>query len=66
MVQSIKLITKQASEKVLRFAFQYASDIGRKRVTVVHKATIMYHPGVPWIPAFPDENEGNLGFLGHS
>src|SRR5947207_15110215 len=44
VVQSIKLITKQASEKVLRFAFQYARDIGRKRVTVVHKATIMYDP----------------------
>ena len=42
VVQSIKLITKAASEKVLRFAFQYARDIGRKRVTVVHKATIMY------------------------
>ena len=41
VVQSIKLITKAASEKVLRFAFQYARDIGRKRVTVVHKATIM-------------------------
>jgi len=44
VVQSIKLITKQASEKVLRFAFQYAREIGRNRVTVVHKATIMYNP----------------------
>jgi isocitrate/isopropylmalate dehydrogenase len=44
VVQSIKLITKRASEKVLRYAFQYARDIGRKRVTVVHKATIMYDP----------------------
>ena len=43
VVQSIKLITKVASEKVLRYAFQYARDIGRKHVTVVHKATIMYH-----------------------
>ena len=45
-MQSIKLITKRASEKVLRYAFQYARDIGRKRVTVVHKATIMYDPPV--------------------
>jgi isocitrate dehydrogenase (NAD+) len=44
VVQSIKLITKRASEKVLRYAFQYATDIGRKRVTVVHKATIMFVP----------------------
>jgi isocitrate/isopropylmalate dehydrogenase len=28
----------------LRFAFQYAREIGRNRVTVVHKATIMYTP----------------------
>src|SRR5205814_7153809 len=41
VVQSIKLIAKAASEKVLRFAFQYARGIRRKRVTVVHKATIM-------------------------
>ncbi|KXT17974.1 hypothetical protein AC579_9618 [Pseudocercospora musae] len=41
VVQSIKLITKEASERVLRFAFQHAQDIGRKKVRVVHKATIM-------------------------
>lgn len=41
VVQSIKLITKKASERVLRFAFQYARSIGRKRVRAVHKATIM-------------------------
>ncbi|KAL8653575.1 MAG: hypothetical protein Q9210_002014 [Variospora velana] len=41
VVQSIKLITKEASERVLRFAFQYAEDVGRKKVRVVHKATIM-------------------------
>ncbi|KAI9684399.1 MAG: NAD-dependent isocitrate dehydrogenase [Trizodia sp. TS-e1964] len=41
VVQSIKLITRDASEKVLKFAFQYANDIKRKKVTVVHKATIM-------------------------
>ncbi|OJD15868.1 isocitrate dehydrogenase [NAD] subunit 2, mitochondrial [Emergomyces pasteurianus Ep9510] len=41
VVQSIKLITREASERVLRFAFQYAQEIGRKKVRVVHKATIM-------------------------
>ncbi|EME47077.1 hypothetical protein DOTSEDRAFT_41582 [Dothistroma septosporum NZE10] len=41
VVQSIKLITKEASERVLRYAFQHAQDIGRKKVRVVHKATIM-------------------------
>ncbi|KAH8804966.1 hypothetical protein F5884DRAFT_797960 [Xylogone sp. PMI_703] len=41
VVQSIKLITKDASERVLRFAFQYAQDVGRTKVRAVHKATIM-------------------------
>ncbi|KAL7274232.1 NAD-dependent isocitrate dehydrogenase [Rhizina undulata] len=41
VVQSIKLITREASERVLRFAFQHAEAIGKKRVRAVHKATIM-------------------------
>lgn len=41
VVQSIKLITRAASERVLRFAFQHAQEIGRNKVRVVHKATIM-------------------------
>merc|ERR1711939_199494 len=41
VVQSIKLITREASERVLRYAFQYAEDIGRLKVRAVHKATIM-------------------------
>lgn len=41
VVQSIKLITREASEKVLRYAFQYAQDIGKPKIRVVHKATIM-------------------------
>ncbi|KJX92261.1 isocitrate dehydrogenase like protein [Zymoseptoria brevis] len=41
VVQSIKLITREASERVLRYAFQHAQEIGRKKVRVVHKATIM-------------------------
>merc|ERR1712230_288799 len=41
VVQSIKLITREACERVLRFAFQYAQDVGKPKVRVVHKATIM-------------------------
>lgn len=45
VVQSIKLITWDASERVARYAFNYAQTSGRKRVTAVHKANIMcvYH-----------------------
>ncbi|MCJ1255223.1 NAD-dependent isocitrate dehydrogenase [Lignoscripta atroalba] len=41
VVQSIKLITRAASERVLKFAFQYAEDVGKRKVRAVHKATIM-------------------------
>lgn len=41
VVQSIKLITREASERVARYAFAYAESIGRDRVTAVHKANIM-------------------------
>ncbi|VDP93009.1 unnamed protein product [Echinostoma caproni] len=41
VVQSIKLITEQASRRVASFAFKYARDNGRHTVTAVHKANIM-------------------------
>lgn len=37
----IKLITEEASERIARFAFDYAVKHGRKKVTAVHKANIM-------------------------
>ncbi|KAJ9123900.1 NAD-dependent isocitrate dehydrogenase [Naganishia vaughanmartiniae] len=41
VVQSIKLITYEASERVARYAFHYASEHGRNKVTAIHKANIM-------------------------
>ncbi|MBU3958724.1 MAG: isocitrate/isopropylmalate dehydrogenase family protein, partial [Candidatus Omnitrophica bacterium] len=38
---SIKPISKYASERIVRFAFEYALKFGRKKVTAVHKANIM-------------------------
>jgi len=40
VVQSIKLITEEASLKCAEYAFEYAKRNGRKRVTAVHKANI--------------------------
>lgn len=37
----IKLITKVASERIAKFAFEYAKKHHRKKVTAVHKANIM-------------------------
>lgn len=41
VVQSIKLITEEASRRVADFAFVYAKENGRQKVTAVHKANIM-------------------------
>ncbi|RCN50722.1 isocitrate dehydrogenase, NAD-dependent [Ancylostoma caninum] len=41
VVQSIKLITEDASRRVAKYAFEYARQNGRKCVTAVHKANIM-------------------------
>jgi len=40
VVQSIKLITEEASMNVARYAFEYAKRNNRKRITCVHKANI--------------------------
>jgi isocitrate dehydrogenase (NAD+) len=39
--ESIKLITRAASERIARYAFEYAVLEGREKVTVVTKANIM-------------------------
>ncbi|XP_036869487.2 isocitrate dehydrogenase [NAD] subunit alpha, mitochondrial isoform X2 [Manis javanica] len=41
VVQSIKLITEQASRRIAEFAFEYARSRHRSSVTAVHKANIM-------------------------
>lgn len=38
---SIKPITRAATERIVKFAFEYAVKNGRKKVTCVHKANIM-------------------------
>jgi isocitrate dehydrogenase (NAD+) len=39
--ESIRIITRRASERVVRFAFEYARANGRRKVTAVHKANIL-------------------------
>jgi isocitrate dehydrogenase (NAD+) len=41
VVESLKIITERASTRIGRFAFEYARQHGRKRVTAIHKANIM-------------------------
>ncbi len=39
--ESIRIITRRATERIARFAFEYARANGRHLVTAVHKANIM-------------------------
>ena len=40
-VHAIKIVTRQASERIIRDAFEYAKKNGRKKVTCIHKANIL-------------------------
>ncbi len=41
VVESLKIISERASRRIVEFAFKYAREHGRKKVTAVHKANIM-------------------------
>lgn len=43
VVHSIKLITRSGSEKIIRYAFEYARVNGRKKVSCMTKDNIMKH-----------------------
>ena len=38
---NLRIITSQASERITRYAFEYAVKNGRKKVTAVHKANVL-------------------------
>ncbi|MGE5352997.1 MAG: isocitrate/isopropylmalate dehydrogenase family protein [Acidobacteriota bacterium] len=39
--ETIGIVTRRGCERILRFAFEYAKNRGRKKVTAVHKANIL-------------------------
>ena len=41
IVESMKVVTTENAERVARYAFEYARQNGRKKVTTIHKANIM-------------------------
>lgn len=43
VVQCLKLISRPGSEKIIRYAFEYAKANGRKKVTCMSKDNIMKH-----------------------
>ncbi|KAG0713823.1 Isocitrate dehydrogenase [NAD] subunit gamma, mitochondrial [Chionoecetes opilio] len=41
VVESLKVITRRCSDRIARYAFEYAKRHGRSKVTAIHKANIM-------------------------
>lgn len=41
VVESLKITTRDNTRRIAKFAFDYAANNGRKKVTAVHKANIM-------------------------
>jgi isocitrate dehydrogenase (NAD+) len=39
--EAVSIITKQGSERLIRFAFEFARKEGRKKITIAHKANIL-------------------------
>ncbi|MCD7839395.1 MAG: NAD-dependent isocitrate dehydrogenase [Erysipelotrichaceae bacterium] len=52
MANGIKLITREASEKICRYAFEYAKNNKRHKVTCIHKANIMKFTDGLFLDAF--------------
>ncbi len=46
---SIKPISVRGTTRIVRFAFEYARKMGRRKVTSVHKANIMKHTDGLWL-----------------
>ena len=46
---TIKPISVEGTERIVKFAFEYAKENGRKKVTSVHKANIMKHTDGLWL-----------------
>ena len=63
--ESIKIITRAASERIARYAFEYAVANGRRKVTAVHKANIMKLSDGLFLESCQQvaaEYEGRVGF----
>lgn len=43
--ETIGIITRRGSERIIRFAFEYARKHNRKKITLVHKANILKYTG---------------------
>ena len=63
--ESVMIVTRYGSERIARYAFEYAVSHGRKKVTVVHKANILKYTQGLFLEVSRDiarEFEGRVDF----
>ncbi len=41
VAESMAIVTREGCERIIRFAFEYAVEQGRKKVSIIHKANIL-------------------------
>ena len=56
--EGIKRITRQATERLAKFAYEYMTKTGRKKITVGHKANVMKMTDGLWLKAAQDIGQG--------
>ena len=52
--ESIKIITREGTERICRMAFERSKEQGRKHITVIHKANIMKYTDGLFVDVFYD------------
>ncbi|MDF1501447.1 isocitrate/isopropylmalate family dehydrogenase [Roseisolibacter sp. H3M3-2] len=63
--ESVAVVTRAGSERIIRYAFEYAVAHGRRKVTLVHKANILKYSSGLFLEvgrAMAKEYEGRLAF----
>ena len=65
VVESLKIITEQASTRIAQFAFEYARKHGRKKIHAIHKANIMKLSDGP-VPVFGAQSGGEISRISNT
>jgi isocitrate dehydrogenase (NAD+) len=59
--EGIKRITRGATERVAKFAYDYMQKVGRRKVTIGHKANVMKMTDGLWLSAAEEVGKGYPG-----
>ncbi|OGO19379.1 MAG: hypothetical protein A2Z14_07715 [Chloroflexi bacterium RBG_16_48_8] len=51
---NLRVCTTKAMERIIRFAFKFAIQEGRKKVTFTHKAKVLVHTDGAWLEMFEE------------